>query len=196
MLAEFFRFDLRQQLRSPLLWVAGLLFALFAFGATSSDFIQLGGAIGNVNRNAPGVIVNMFINFSLLGLFVVTFFIAQPVLRDFELGTDELFFSSPMKPRAYLAGRILAGMVAALAIFVLTSGGIGKLAVYAGLGIPEVWFYEAGAFAIYALGKEGYEAVEASRLVPGIDFAKLAEFVERDDQHEAVKSYVAHLRGR
>lgn len=124
MLAEFFRFDLRQQLRSPLLWVAGLLFALFAFGATSSDFIQLGGAIGNVNRNAPGVIVNMFINFSLLGLFVVTFFIAQPVLRDFELGTDELFFSSPMKPRAYLAGRILAGMVAALAIFVLTSGGM------------------------------------------------------------------------
>ena len=40
---EFFRFDLRYQLRSPLLWVAGFMFALFAFGATSSDFIQIGG---------------------------------------------------------------------------------------------------------------------------------------------------------
>ncbi|MBB6095089.1 ABC-type transport system involved in multi-copper enzyme maturation permease subunit [Povalibacter uvarum] len=143
MLAEFFRFDLRQQLRSPLLWVAGLLFALFAFGATSSDFIQLGGAIGNVNRNAPGVIVNMFINFSLLGLFVVTFFIAQPLLRDFELGTDELFFSSPMKPRAYLAGRVLAGMVAALAIFVLTSGGL-----FLGAAMPWVDPAKLGPFSL------------------------------------------------
>ena len=122
--AEFFRFDLNYQLRSPLLWIAGLLFALFAFGATSSDFIQVGGAIGNVNRNAPGVIVNLFTNFSVLGLFVVTFFIAQPLLRDFEMGTDELFFSTPMRIRSYLAGRLSAGMVASILVFVLTSAGM------------------------------------------------------------------------
>ncbi len=124
MIAEFFRFDLKQQFHAPLLWVAGLVFALFAFGATSSDFIQLGGSIGNVNRNAPGVIVNMFVSFSVLGLFIVTFFIAQPLLRDFEQGTDELFFSTPMRARDYLAGRLLAGLVAALCIFVLTSSGM------------------------------------------------------------------------
>ncbi|WP_349261134.1 ABC transporter permease/M1 family aminopeptidase [Povalibacter sp.] len=124
MFAEFFRFDLRYQLRSPLLWVAAMLFALFAFGATSSDAIQIGGAIGNVNRNAPGVIVNLFANFSVLGLFVVTFFIAQPLLRDFEMGTDELFFSTPMRPRSYLAGRLAAGMLASIAIFVFTSAGM------------------------------------------------------------------------
>lgn len=124
MFAEFFRFDLRYQLRSPLLWVAGFVFALFAFGATSSDVIQIGGAIGNVHRNAPAVIVNFFVNFSVLGLFIVTFFVAQPLLRDFEMGTDELFFSTPMRRRDYIAGRIAAGLTASLAIFLLTSAGM------------------------------------------------------------------------
>src|SRR5688572_11825586 len=101
MLAEFFRFDLRYQVRAPLLWVAGFVFALFAFGATSSDAIQIGGAIGNVHRNAPTVIVNFFASFSVIGLFIVTVFIAQPLLRDFEMGTDELFFSTPMRKRDY-----------------------------------------------------------------------------------------------
>src|SRR5688572_12189150 len=101
MFSEFFRFDLRYQLRSPLLWVAGFVFALAAFGATSSDVVQIGGALGNVHRNAPAVIVNFFVNFSVLGLFIVTFFVAQPLLRDFELGADELFFSTPMRRRDY-----------------------------------------------------------------------------------------------
>lgn len=122
--AEFFRFDLRYQLRSPLLWVAGGIFALFAFGATSSDVVQIGGAIGNVHRNAPAVIVNFFVNFSVLGLFIVTFFVAQPLLRDFEMGTDELFFSTPMRRRDYIAGRLTAGLMASLAIYLLTSAGM------------------------------------------------------------------------
>jgi ABC-2 type transport system permease protein len=50
---EFFRFELRQQLRSPLLWLMGLLFAALAFGAASTDVIILGGSVGNVHRNAP-----------------------------------------------------------------------------------------------------------------------------------------------
>lgn len=124
MFAEFFRFDLRYQLRSPLLWVAGSIFALFAFGATSSDVIQIGGAIGNVHRNAPAVIVNFFVNFSVLGLFIVTFFVAQPLLRDFEMGTDELFFSTPMRRRDYIAGRLTAGLTASVAIYLLTSAGM------------------------------------------------------------------------
>ena len=33
MILEFFRFELREQLRSPLLWLLALLFALLGFGA-------------------------------------------------------------------------------------------------------------------------------------------------------------------
>src|SRR5919112_1043955 len=124
MLAEFFRFDLRYQWRTPLLWVAGFVFALFAFGATSSDVVQLGGSIGNVHRNAPAVVLNFFASFSLIGLFVVTAFIAQPLLRDFEMGTDELFFSTPMRTRDYLGGRLAAGAVATLIVFLMIGLGI------------------------------------------------------------------------
>jgi len=34
---------------------------------------------------------------------------------------------------------------------VLTSGGIEKLPVYAGLGVREVWFWEDDAFHLHAL---------------------------------------------
>lgn len=50
---EFLRFELRQQLSSPVLWLMGLLFAALAFGAASTDAIILGGSVGNVHRNAP-----------------------------------------------------------------------------------------------------------------------------------------------
>ena len=125
MFTEFFRFDLRQQLRSPLLWVAGFVFGLFTFIASGSDFVQIGNAIGNVHRNAPAVIVNFYVNFSVLGLFVAAFFIAQPLLRDFEMGTDELFFSSPMRARNYVLGRLAAGILASMVVFVVT--GIGMM---------------------------------------------------------------------
>jgi ABC-2 type transport system permease protein len=143
MLAEFFRFDLRYQVRAPLLWVAGFVFALFAFGATSSDVIQIGGAIGNVHRNAPTVIVNFFATFSVIGLFIVTVFIAQPLLRDFEMGTDELFFSTPMRKRDYVAGRLTAGFGAASVVFLLT--GLGMML---GAAMPWVDPQRLGPFSL------------------------------------------------
>ena len=50
MILAFLRFELREQLRSPLFW---LLAALLAFGASSSDAVQIGGGIGNVHRTRP-----------------------------------------------------------------------------------------------------------------------------------------------
>jgi hypothetical protein len=102
--SEFFRFDLKYQLRTPLVWIAALFFGVMAYFAISSDQVTIGGAIGNVHRNAPMVLVNMFNYFTILGLFVVTAFVANAVLRDFELGTSELFFATPMKKAHYLSG--------------------------------------------------------------------------------------------
>jgi len=33
----------------------------------------------------------------------------------------------------------------------ISSGGIDKLAVYQGLGVPEVWFWQGGKFSLYCL---------------------------------------------
>jgi ABC-type transport system involved in multi-copper enzyme maturation permease subunit len=124
MLGEIFRFDLRYQLRTPILWISSLVFGLLAYGATCSDSVQVGGAIGNVHRNAPSVIVNFLGIFSILGMFVIAVFLAGALLRDFDLGTAELFFATPLRKRDYLGGRFLAGMTASLVIYLVVAAGI------------------------------------------------------------------------
>jgi hypothetical protein len=124
MFGEFFRFELGYQLRQPLLWLIALVFALLAFGATSSDAVQVGGAVGNVYRNAPTVIISQLGVFTLLGLFLITIFIAGALLRDYELGTSELFFATPMRKADYLFGRITAGMLACLVIYLAVALGM------------------------------------------------------------------------
>ncbi|HEU4857394.1 MAG TPA: hypothetical protein VFS86_08865, partial [Rhodanobacteraceae bacterium] len=68
MLGEIFRFELRQQLRSPLFWLIAVALAAFAFAAASSDSVTIGGGVGNVHRNAPYVVITMLGIFSILGL--------------------------------------------------------------------------------------------------------------------------------
>ncbi len=117
MLREFFKFELSTQLRQPLLWVCALIFGALAFGASTSDAIQVGGGVGNVNRNAPVVVAQMLGVFSLMSMFVVTIFIAGTVLRDSEVGISDMLFATPMKKRDYLVGRFAAGLLACLVIF-------------------------------------------------------------------------------
>ena len=130
---EFFRFDLRYQLRQPLLWVCGIIFGLLAFGASSSDAVVVGGAVGNVYRNAPMVIAQFLGVFTVLAMFIVTIFIAGAVLRDTEVGISDMIFATPMRKRDYLVGRFLAGLVACLSIFVLISIGM-----FVGVQMPWV----------------------------------------------------------
>lgn len=124
MTLNFLRFELREQLRSPLLWLFAALFALLAFGAASSDVVQIGGGIGNVHRNAPSVVVTFMTSFTLIGLLVVTLFVSNALLRDFELGTAELVFSSPIKRRDYLLGRLGAALLASLLMYVIIAVGL------------------------------------------------------------------------
>ncbi len=124
MIMEFFRFELRQQLRSPLLWLLAVLFALLGFGATASDAVQIGGGIGNVYRNAPSVVATWLTIFTLLGMLIITIFISGALLRDFEQGTAELFFASPIRKRDYLLGRIGAALTASFVVYVVVAAGI------------------------------------------------------------------------
>jgi ABC-type transport system involved in multi-copper enzyme maturation permease subunit len=121
---EFFRFELRQQLRSPLLWVMGAIFALLGFGAVATDAVQIGGAIGNVHRNAPSVIVQVMGIFTLLGMLFVAMAINSALLRDFEQGTADLIFASPIRRRDFVAGRMAAALVASFAVYALIAFGL------------------------------------------------------------------------
>ena len=143
MFLEIFRFELRHQLRQPLFWLGGLIFFLLAFGAVTTDAVTIGGAIGNVNRNASFVIIQLLLVFSILGVFVTTAFVAGPILRDFENRTDGLFFSTPMTKRDYLLGRFLGALVASIVIFLSVA-----LAIMAGAAMPWLEPERVGPFMI------------------------------------------------
>jgi Uma2 family endonuclease len=77
---------------------------------------------------------------------------------------------------------------------VLSSRLVDKLAVYAGLGIPEVWEWRDGTIQVHILEGDSYREASRSSLLPAIDLTLLAELAAEDDQLVAVKRLRAALR--
>lgn len=74
-----------------------------------------------------------------------------------------------------------------LAIEVLwTRGGIDKLAIYAGLGVGEVWVWRRGQIDIYILTKGEYQRRDTSGVLPSLDVALVARLAVADDLDEAL----------
>ncbi len=76
----------------------------------------------------------------------------------------------------------------------VTPGGIDRLAIYQGLEVPEVWFFENGKFRVYGLGPEGYRTPSRSEVLPDLDLERLAHHVLQPDQHDAVVAWQEELR--
>jgi len=77
---------------------------------------------------------------------------------------------------------------------VWTSGGIGKLAIYRRLGVPEVWYWQRGELLIFVLGTDGYQQRPRSSLLPGFDPNTLTRFMQGESQTQAVRTYRRLLR--
>lgn len=117
-------FELKYHLRAPLFYILLLVFFLITFAAVTTDGVQLGGAIGNVHRNSPFVIMQFLLVMTVFGVLTTTAFVANAVHRDFELGTDALFFSSPIKKWQYLAGRFAGSFSVATLVYIGVVGAI------------------------------------------------------------------------
>ncbi len=115
---EFFRFELRSRLRQPTVWLLTAVFALIAFGATTSDAIVVGGGAGSTAIDAPIVIAQLLTILSVIGIIVVTAFVATSVIRDFEQRTYSAFFTSPIRKHALLLGRFFGSLAMAWMVFV------------------------------------------------------------------------------
>ena len=124
MFFEILRFELRQQLKAPLFWIVAAVFGTLAFALASTDAVIVGGASGNVLRNAPLVIARLLGVLTVLSIFLVTVFVAGAALRDFDSRTAELFFTTPLSRGAYLGGRFAAGYLAALAVMLACALGV------------------------------------------------------------------------
>ncbi|MBI2569773.1 MAG: ABC transporter permease [Candidatus Schekmanbacteria bacterium] len=117
-LREIAAFELRHHLRQPLFWVCLLFFSAMAFGAVTTDAVTIGGAIGNVNRNASFVVMQTLVILSILGVFAVTAFVSNAVYRDFESRMYPVFFTTSMKKSEYLLGRFAGSLSVTFLIFV------------------------------------------------------------------------------
>jgi ABC-type transport system involved in multi-copper enzyme maturation permease subunit len=126
---EILKFELRYHLRQPLFYILFVIFFFMTFGAVTSDAVQIGGALGNVNRNAPFVIMQFLLVMSTFGVLTTTAYVASAINRDFEFNTDSLFFSSPVKKSQYLFGRFTAAFLVSSLVYlgVVTAIMVGSL---------------------------------------------------------------------
>jgi len=153
MFKELYTFELRYNLKQPLFYILLTIFFFLTFGAVTSDAVTIGGAVGNVHRNAPYVIMQLLGVMSVFGVLTTTAYVASSVHRDVELKTDALFFSSPIRKNTYLLGRFFGSLTIASAVYlgVVLAIMIGSLMPWIDkdrLGAFELWPYVFSLFVL------------------------------------------------
>ncbi|MFH2002084.1 MAG: ABC transporter permease subunit, partial [Planctomycetota bacterium] len=119
------RFEFAYHLKQPLFYLAAATLFLMGLGLVTSDLgLTFGKAPTQIDRNAPFVIVNCLTFMSLVGLFVITAYVAGSVLRDFEQNTHMLFFSRPVKKFDFLLGRFAGSMAISFTLFLMLALGL------------------------------------------------------------------------
>jgi Uma2 family endonuclease len=94
----------------------------------------------------------------------------------------------------YVFGEVLDPVRPDLAIEVIwTSGGLDKLDLYRKLAVREVWFWRRGKLTAYVLRGDSYQEVTGSEVLPGIDLAQLASYLDRPTASRAIVEYRAAL---
>ncbi|MFK5856148.1 MAG: M1 family aminopeptidase [Bacteroidota bacterium] len=93
-----------------MIYIFLVLMALFVFGATVSDNIQIGGSVGNVYKNAPYVITMYTSIMTLFGLMIAAAFFNNAALKDYNNNFNEILFSTPISKLGYFFGRFFAAL--------------------------------------------------------------------------------------
>ncbi|MEP6702362.1 MAG: aminopeptidase, partial [Betaproteobacteria bacterium] len=143
MLARIAAFELRYQLRAPVFFIGFALFFLLAFGSVTIDEIRIGGR-GNVNVNSPFALLLTLVTLSVFGIFIVTAFVANVVIRDDETGFAPILRATRITKFDYLIGRFIGAV--AVAFLVLASVPLGMLI---GSWMPWVDSDKVGPFVAY-----------------------------------------------
>lgn len=78
----------------------------------------------------------------------------------------------------------------------LTSGGVDKLAVYQGLGVPEVLMWQNNQLTLYDLRGQGHRETERSQFFPDLDWTLLAQHIRPQEQPQAIKAFLRAIRAQ
>ena len=105
MIFNLFKFEAGYWLRGMMVWIFMVILGAMIFGAVSSDKITVGRSLENTFRNAPFVIQNFYSIMGLITLLMTTAFVNSAAARDFQYGTDQIVFSTPLKKLDFILGR-------------------------------------------------------------------------------------------
>ncbi len=125
MFSHIFRFELAFHSRQPLLYVVSLVIFILSFGATTSDNIQMGGVITNININSPYNVVSMLSSVSfIVSLIAGVAYASGAVLRDFDHKIAELFFTTRVNKFNYLMGRFCGAVTFCFIVYFIAALGV------------------------------------------------------------------------
>jgi Uma2 family endonuclease len=77
-----------------------------------------------------------------------------------------------------------------------TSGGVDKLAVYRGLGVPEVLIWQNNCLTLYDLRGDSDLQSDRSQFFPSLDFQILAQYIRPQEQPLAIKEFIRAVRNQ
>ena len=148
MIWNLFSFEARYWLRGMMVWIFTFIIGTLVFAAVSSDKITVGASLENTFRNAPYVIQNFYSLMGIFTLLMTTAFVNSAAARDFQYGTSQLIFSTPIRKLHFLLGRFFgAAAISVIPMLGITLGII--LAAYMPWIDAERW----GPIAWAAHGK-------------------------------------------
>src|SRR3954467_8347990 len=99
-----FKFELAYWFKRPLTLLFFVLFFMMAFFSTASgSFLLVGG--GQIHRNAPFILATAMGILTAIGQVITTAISGTAILRDSQLGTEEMLFTTRISKTGYLLGR-------------------------------------------------------------------------------------------
>ncbi|MBC2846331.1 ABC transporter permease/M1 family aminopeptidase [Winogradskyella flava] len=110
MFKTFFLSELKYTLKQPMVYIFIFIIGLLEFGATVSDNVQIGGAIGNVNRNSPYTITLHITIWCIFALIMAAAFFNNAALRDHNNEFNEILFTTPLSKPGYFFGRFFGAL--------------------------------------------------------------------------------------
>jgi ABC-type transport system involved in multi-copper enzyme maturation permease subunit len=108
---KFIQFELKYWLKTPMVWIFLFINTLLVFFAVASEYVTIGGGIGNTHKNAPFVIEQYYGVFSTICLLMTTAFMNATANRDFQYGMYQFIFTSPIKKRDYFFGKFIGAAI-------------------------------------------------------------------------------------
>ncbi|MEB3189272.1 MAG: Uma2 family endonuclease [Snowella sp.] len=76
---------------------------------------------------------------------------------------------------------------------IISSGSLNILELYQRLGVPEVWLWKDEQLQVYCL-QDTYHKSEQSQLLPHLPLAQLNQYINHQDQYDAIVAFTQSLR--